>query len=321
MNSISHHVRRAFTLIELLVVIAIIAILAAILFPVFSQAKAAAKSISSLSNTKQLGLGWLMYAGDYDDKVVPEVVWNSNDALYWYGFAGSAFSPWTYELLPYEKSGQITQDPQISPNVQGNPKYYSTDQYDTYNPEYSYNYEQLDPWLYAPGNPLATYGFVYTMNGVASTSLSTPAQTVVAAAAGNGPGDGQWPDWFGGGNPLPWESIEAPWCGGPINEANGTVPQGNYDGSSICMGYNSNGNWGIGGYFNLWINEGNPLADGSLTGNVSERRANQTIVIWADGHAKQQSPGQLAVGTNWSPTLPASQLQVTNPSAYLWINH
>ncbi|HEY0866952.1 MAG TPA: prepilin-type N-terminal cleavage/methylation domain-containing protein [Fimbriimonas sp.] len=58
---------RAFTLIELLVVIAIIAILAAILFPVFAQAKVAAKKTSSLSNVKQLALANVMYAGDSDD--------------------------------------------------------------------------------------------------------------------------------------------------------------------------------------------------------------------------------------------------------------
>src|SRR6185295_609882 len=58
---------RAFTLIELLVVIAIIAILAAILFPVFAQAKEAAKAAANLSNLKQLGLGNLQYANDYDD--------------------------------------------------------------------------------------------------------------------------------------------------------------------------------------------------------------------------------------------------------------
>ena len=44
--------KKAFTLIELLVVIAIIAILAAILFPVFAQAKAAAKKTTSISNAK-----------------------------------------------------------------------------------------------------------------------------------------------------------------------------------------------------------------------------------------------------------------------------
>ena len=48
--------RSGFTLIELLVVIAIIAILAAILFPVFAQAKAAAKATASLSNIKQTSL-------------------------------------------------------------------------------------------------------------------------------------------------------------------------------------------------------------------------------------------------------------------------
>ncbi|MDX2066519.1 MAG: prepilin-type N-terminal cleavage/methylation domain-containing protein [Fimbriimonadaceae bacterium] len=58
---------RAFTLIELLVVIAIIAILAAILFPVFAQAKVAAKKTQTLSNTKQLGLAFLMYANDFED--------------------------------------------------------------------------------------------------------------------------------------------------------------------------------------------------------------------------------------------------------------
>ncbi|MCB0824920.1 MAG: prepilin-type N-terminal cleavage/methylation domain-containing protein [Armatimonadetes bacterium] len=59
--------KKAFTLIELLVVIAIIAILAAILFPVFAQAKLAAKKTQGISNLKQVGTANMIYMADYDD--------------------------------------------------------------------------------------------------------------------------------------------------------------------------------------------------------------------------------------------------------------
>ncbi len=65
---------RAFTLIELLVVIAIIAILAAILFPVFAQAKEAAKKTQCVSNEKQAGTGLVLYANDNDDNL-PSANW------------------------------------------------------------------------------------------------------------------------------------------------------------------------------------------------------------------------------------------------------
>lgn len=90
--------RRAFTLIELLVVIAIIAILAAILFPVFAQAKAAAKKTVSLSNTKQLGLAHIMYNGDYDDTYVTS--WAK-------GFAGD----FNFFTQPYIKNLEILTNP------------------------------------------------------------------------------------------------------------------------------------------------------------------------------------------------------------------
>lgn len=68
--------RRAFTLIELLVVIAIIAILAAILFPVFAQAKEAAKKTGTLSNAKQMGTALNIYTTDYDDNFpIATVFW------------------------------------------------------------------------------------------------------------------------------------------------------------------------------------------------------------------------------------------------------
>lgn len=75
--------RKAFTLIELLVVIAIIAILAAILFPVFAQAKAAAKTSVTLSNTKQISLSMIMYSTDFDDMRVPRRIQPTGNEISW----------------------------------------------------------------------------------------------------------------------------------------------------------------------------------------------------------------------------------------------
>ncbi|BCM91854.1 hypothetical protein IAD21_03731 [Abditibacteriota bacterium] len=96
----------AFTLIELLIVIAIIALLAAILFPVFARARENARRASCQSNLKQIGLGIIQYAQDYDERL----------PFFFYGANGDASDPatvanarykWMDAIFPYIKSEQV----------------------------------------------------------------------------------------------------------------------------------------------------------------------------------------------------------------------
>ena len=98
--------RAAFTLLEILVVVAILALLAAILFPAFARARENARRTSCLSNLKQIGLGALQYAQDFDETMVGTELGD-----------GTPVSPeyfWGEMLAPYTKSDQILQCPSES---------------------------------------------------------------------------------------------------------------------------------------------------------------------------------------------------------------
>ena len=100
----------AFTLIELLVVIAIIAILAAILFPVFAQARERARAAACLSNTKQIGLGVMMYVQDYDETMPPQFPQNPP-----INGGGTDFEPLESLIEPYIKNVQVWNCPSAYP--------------------------------------------------------------------------------------------------------------------------------------------------------------------------------------------------------------
>lgn len=172
--------KSAFTLIELLVVIAIIAILAAILFPVFAQAKTAAKASSSLSSVKQLALGLHIYSADADDATVFE-----------YGY-GTAADPnqyhndttWVGRISPYVKNRGIFFDTFL-----GDPKEEGTLPNGTkvfLDPFYGAGYEYT--WQWVSTFALNTDGFSRAWTGTGCTAIN----------------------WSGAGNPRTMTSFEDP---------------------------------------------------------------------------------------------------------------
>ena len=77
--------RHGFTLIELLVVVAVIALLISILLPALASARTSARTTRCLTNVRQIGIAWSMYAGDFDDLAAPFKTRRDGDLAYWWG--------------------------------------------------------------------------------------------------------------------------------------------------------------------------------------------------------------------------------------------
>ena len=217
-NSKAHH---GFTLIELLVVIAIIAILAAILFPVFAQAKLAAKKSAGLSQMKQIGTAVIMYSSDYDDGI-PTWDWyyanypQATQAAQW-AAAGSPQSNkrmWDALILPYIKSDNFDKAAAVadaewggifkSPGIEYSPK-----------GGRSIGINQLIVWDFNKNNDngvdtSTTTGSYYWLN---LGSVEKPAETMFAGDTGTG---GRYePIYFANGYQESWGFLALPANGKP----------------------------------------------------------------------------------------------------------
>ena len=283
---------RAFTLIELLVVIAIIAILAAILFPVFAQAKGAAKKAASLSNVKQLDLAMIMYQGDSDDIFVLPVNWSNSGAPIFLN--GVGYQPWSVIVQPYVKNTPILRDPQASANLPAATGF-PANITDVLAPQYGYNQTYLAPYTGTAFVPQS------------ATAVARPAETVLlsqkfSTSEVNPSVTSAWycGYWFGPGTYCSDTIVDPPDCG---------------SNNATCFdGWGQNNFWGGGSADYLKTN----TAAGAYTGGSSLRQAGLMVTAYVDGHATSKAPGAMAVGTNYNPNIASSSLIITDPTRYLW---
>jgi type II secretory pathway pseudopilin PulG len=275
----------------LLVVIAIIAILAAILFPVFAQAKAAAKKTASISNNKQISLGAIMYSGDQDDVITSAstqsgTAASSGGSLYFGAFWNN---PWPSLINPYVKNFDLFADPQAAP---GKPTTlgYPRSTGNAAVPHYGINPYIVQQVSYPFPTTYPTYTATSGLVPRSYTSIARPADTVFAVAKySSAETTGSWYGdyWFGQGTHWIDVTVDPPDCASPGN------------GFVCAAGWGNNGFYGgTGG--TKYLN--NVEAAGAWTGGGSLRGTRRMIVSYTDGHVASKSPEAMAEGTNYNPT-------------------
>jgi prepilin-type N-terminal cleavage/methylation domain-containing protein len=279
--------KRAFTLIELLVVIAIIAILAAILFPVFAQAKVAAKGAASISNLKQIGTAYQIYSGDADDVSVMDVSWDGTAPV---TVGGAGCLTWAQALQPYMKNGDMLNDPLTTPQTipAGWPRAVRQSLF----PQYGFNYAVWSPYS---GSFSAT---PWARVPQSLTAIAQPADTVQFAERFTNVEMGTL-YWYGAGTMLTSLGIEPPDC---------------YSRAEWCFA-----GWGVSGNYTGILPT---VESGKYTGGVARRKARGIITAFGDSHTAVLPAGRAASGTNWldNTTFNESALVVTNRNDYKWDN-
>ena len=291
--------RKAFTLIELLVVIAIIAILAAILFPVFAQAKAAAKKTAALSNIKQLGLGTAIYTSDVDDTMPAGHNCDTTNNPTDNGWFCAVPVDWNLVLKPYTKQ-PLSKGESIFKAVGVEADYYRTwtpnpvNGNDDWNQKFStigYNIDYLQPSARC-GAPMTGFRGKWGYP-ISATRPEAPAETVMLTET-------KPMTILSSGGYYPSNLVNSPAAAGanslvcPIDGwgANNTFEDGNIGGS---IGVPKTG-----------------------TGLFMPRHTGSGVVTFCDGHAKAMKPGALAAGTNWTTTRNKADILITDLSKYLW---
>jgi prepilin-type N-terminal cleavage/methylation domain-containing protein len=309
----------AFTLIELLVVIAIIAILAAILFPVFAQAKQAAKKTAAISNMKQGVLASIMYQGDYDDSYMLSDTGSINGPGWGYGPPDTV--PFQ-SMYPYTKNEQITVDPMdpwqsLSQRVTNQCQYMGCTSYANATPvqiqygegvrsNMGYNFAFFSPWI-EQKQASGTYVGAGSLN---ASQVTQPAHTLMYATsiwnrtAGGAP--------TGGGN---WVVQTPCW-----DTSNGALMQpmsayNNFSGAGQLESYPTG--WdptptGAAVYGFLW-----PFYAITSTTAATAAQNGQVVIGWADGHTKAMPISQVAAGCS-AYGVTALKGSVTNASQFIW---